>query len=69
MPYKFFKFNNTKLISTLKKYSNIELFSRREKDLLQKKSSNKIIPTKLNNNNKKISINKNLSKFALETIS
>lgn len=69
MSYKFFKFNNTKLISTLKKYSNIELFSRREKDLLQKKNSNKIIPTKLNNNNNKISINKNLSKFALETIS
>jgi len=72
MSYKFLKSNNQKLISRLKKYSNIVLFSRREQDLIEKMNSNKYLPIQLNNNiNKKKDkkdINKNPSK-TLNTIS
>ena len=69
MSHKRLKLNDPKLISTLKKYSNIELFSRREINLFHRKNINKLSPTETSTNNKKFSLNKSLSKFALETIS
>ena len=64
------KIKNSK-ISIPKKYSNLQLFSRREKELLNKKksNSNKLLPLKINNDNKTITKNDSLTKFALETIS
>lgn len=54
-----------------KKYSNLQLFSRREKEVLNKKksNSNKLLPLKINNESKTITKNDSLTKFALETIS
>ena len=46
MSYKFLKSKNPRIISKLKKFSNIELFLRRENELLQKINSNKILPIK-----------------------
>ena len=64
------KIKNLK-VSIPKKYSNLQLFSRREKQLLNKKksNSNKLLPLKINNDNKTITKNDSLTKFALETIS
>ena len=69
MSYNILKLKKSKYISRLKKFSNIEVFGRREKELLEKINSNKIITTKLNQKNKKIDLNDNLSKYALKTIS
>ena len=71
MSYKFLKSKNSRFISRLKKYSNIELFSRRENELLQKINSNKVLPIKTNKNKNKENNdpNNNLSDFALKTIS
>jgi hypothetical protein len=54
-----------------KKYSNLQLFSRREKELFNKKksNSNKLLPLKVNNDNKTIIKNDSLTQFALDTIS
>ena len=71
MSYKFLKSKNSRFISRLKKYSNIELFSRRENELLQKINSNKVLPIKTNKNKniENNDPNNNLSDFALKTIS
>ena len=56
-------------ILRLKKFSNIEIFDRREKEFLEKANPNKIISMKLNHKNKKnYSVKENLLKYALKTI-
>lgn len=64
------KIKNSK-VSIPKKYSNLQLFSRREKAIFNKKksNSNKLLPLKINNDNKTITKIDSLTKFALETIS
>ena len=72
MSYKFLKSKNPRIISKLKKFSNIELFLRRENELLQKINSNKILPIKTESINKKKEVPKidiDLSEYALKTIS
>ena len=72
MSYKFLKTKNPKIISRLKKFSNIELFSRRESELLQKINSNKMLPIKTENIIKKKEdpkVDIDLSEYALKTIS
>ena len=70
MSFKILNSKNSKFVPKLKKFLNIEIFGRREKELLEKVNSNKIISIKLvNNKNKKIdSIKEKLSNYALKAI-